>query len=130
MIHEIAQMIGMRKVVLLGSAVRSDELTFFAKTAIPYTGTSIVRFSQFMASFFKNAVFQAYSHTDPAFIVAMSNAIINWGGIKGDSGIVTRIHGEYDPFIRCPRKCHILKKAGHLIALTHAQECIDLLSIL
>ena len=124
---EIAQRIGIKKVVLLGSAIHADELSIFSKALVPLAKSPLVKLSQFTAKAFKNNLTLAYAKTDPGFIVNMSKAIKNWRGFSGDMRLVTRIHGKYDPLITCPKDGHIIKRGGHLIAFTHARTCIDIL---
>ena len=45
----------------------------------------------------------------------------------GDANNILRIHGEKDLIIKCPKKAEVIKGAGHLVAMTHSDECIRIL---
>ncbi len=63
----------------------------------------------------------------PEFIRAMCIAVSKWTGSIISSGRIIRIHGSNDHIIKCPADCIRIKDAGHLIALTHAKECVDII---
>ncbi len=122
---EIANIIRVKRIILIGSAVSSNELSFLSKALMPLSRKSIVKISQFISSLSKDLIQQMYSKSDPDFIVSMSKAILNWQGYKGDRNIFARIHGKKDHFIKCPDNCEIIDKGGHLIAMSHSRECVD-----
>jgi len=122
---EIANIVGLRKVYLIGSAINPSEISFISKSLMPFASKPIVKISQFISSFSKDIIQQMYAKSETDFIVSMSKAILNWQGFNGDSNIVARIHGKKDYFISCPANCEIIDKGGHLIAISHARECVD-----
>ncbi len=122
---EIAQLTGIQKVFLIGSAINTREISLLSKVSIPFANRPIIRISQWISSLSGKEVQQMYSKSDPNFIFAMSKAILNWQGFKGDPKTVYRIHGKKDHFISCPQDCEAIEKGGHLIAITHAQQCVD-----
>lgn len=124
---EIAGILGLKKVYLLGSALSSRELSFLSRNLIPCAKKPVVKASQFIASFSKDIFLRTYSKVDPDFIISMSKAILNWQGFKGDLKIIRRIHGRKDPLIKCPdnSEAEVIENGGHLIAITHARECVN-----
>ncbi len=122
---EIANIVGIKKVYLVGSAIDTCEISFISKSLMPFASKTIVKISQLVSSISKDIIQQMYSKSNPDFIVSMSKAILNWQGFKGDSKSVERIHGKKDHFITCPVDCEIIAKGGHLIAVSHARECVD-----
>ncbi|MFH2044294.1 MAG: alpha/beta hydrolase [Pseudomonadota bacterium] len=122
---EIAQLTGTKKVFLIGSAINSKEISLFSKASMPFANRPIIKFSQWISSWSSKQVQQMYSKSDPDFIFSMSKAILNWQGFKGDPKTIYRIHGKKDHFISCPDDCETIEKGGHLIAITHAQQCVD-----
>jgi len=122
---EIANIVGLKKVYLVGSAIDSSEINFISKSLMAFAIKPIVKISQLVSSFSKDIIQQMYSESETDFIVAMSKAILNWQGFKGDSKIVARIHGKKDHCITCPADCEIIDKGGHLIAISHARECVN-----
>jgi pimeloyl-ACP methyl ester carboxylesterase len=122
---EIANLVGVRKVYLVGSAMCADELSPLSKALMPLADRRVVKISQRAASFSKDGIPQMYAQSEPDFIVAMSKAIFCWPGYKGDRRRVARIHGRKDRFITCPSDCEIIDDGGHLIAVSHAARCVD-----
>ena len=122
---EIASILGLKKVFLIGSAINSDEISMLSGVLMPFAIKPIVRISQWVSSWSNDNVAQMYSNSESEFIVSMSKAILKWQGFNGDLKTIYRIHGKKDLFISCPDNCKIIEKGGHLIAITHAQECVD-----
>lgn len=122
---EIANITGIKRTYLVGSAMATSEISLLSKSLMPFANKAVVKISQLAASFSKDIINQMYSRSEPDFIVSMSKAILNWQGFKGDPKTVSRIHGKKDYFITCPVDCKILAEGGHLIALSHATECVD-----
>ena len=67
-----------------------------------------------------------FTESDANFIKCMCPAIRDWRGAE-DYQRIDRIHGNRDMVINCPKNAHIIKGGGHLIAMTHPQECVQLL---
>ena len=122
---EIATIMELKLVVLIGSATNPKEISQLSKLLMPFLFKPIVKISQLIASISKDTISQMYSKSESEFIVKMSKAILNWHGFKGSKTQVGRIHGKKDKFITCPSDCEVIKKGGHLIAITHAHECIN-----
>lgn len=121
---EMANIMGLQLVILVGSATHPSEISPLAKLLMPCSCKPVVKVSQLIASISKDAISQAYCKSDSDFIVEMSKAILNWHGYMGGSTQVVRIHGKKDKFITCPHDIEIIEKGGHLIAVTHAKECV------
>jgi hypothetical protein len=92
---------------------------------MPFASKPVVKLSQVVSSVSKDELRQIYANSETDFIVSMSKAILNWQGFKGDLTSVARIHGKRDPFISCPADCEIIRKGGHMIAISHADECVN-----
>lgn len=122
---EICEIVKSPKVVLIGSALNPGEISFVSKALIPLAGRCFVKASQFISSLSGNSVLRMYSKSDTDFIVAMSKAMLHWEGFRGDLKKVARIHGRQDRLIRCPVDSEIIEDGGHLIAVTHPQECVE-----
>ncbi|MCP4347034.1 MAG: hypothetical protein GY795_16090 [Desulfobacterales bacterium] len=126
---EIGCILGLKQIFLIGSAVSSNEISFLSKLLMPFASKPVVKISQSVSSFSNAELHQMYSKAEPDFIVSVSKAIMNWEGFKGDLKTVIRIHGRKDFFINCPDNCEVIE-GGHLIAITHARECVDIVNIL
>jgi pimeloyl-ACP methyl ester carboxylesterase len=68
---------------------------------------------------------QMFSKNDPRFLRAMSRAIFQWAGLGTTKVPVIRIHGRFDPVIRCPDSPDFIIDGGHRINETHAEACVE-----
>jgi hypothetical protein len=72
-----------------------------------------------------NDLFQMFSASEASFIRATSDAIFRWEGLGATTTQVHRIHGAHDWVIPLPEKVDRVLDGGHLIAMTHAKECVE-----
>ena len=72
---EIAQITGLKRVFLIGSAINPNELSLLSKASMPFASKPIVKISQWISSWSKDKVQQMYSKSEPDFIVSMSKAV-------------------------------------------------------
>ena len=79
-----------------------------------------------MASLFRYCV-ENYPIYYVESIESMCKAVADWQGFGGNQRIIKRIHGENDKIIACHSKCKTIESGGHLIAITHAHECIEII---
>ncbi|OVE81629.1 hypothetical protein BVY03_03235 [bacterium K02(2017)] len=124
---EIAAILKINKVILIGSAINSNEINSFLLSLAPLTKITPVKFIQALAGKSSNDVSQQFANTDPQFIKEMCQAIKNWQGVDFVPNELIRIHGEKDHIIACPENCFKINGAGHLVAMSHADECCDFL---
>ncbi len=122
---EISNIIGLQRIFLIGSAINPNEISVISKLLMPFASKPIVKLSQLISRMSNDLIQQMYVKSNPDFIVSMSKAILNWHGFMGESETIFRVHGKKDHFISCPDNCEIIDKGGHLIAITHARECVD-----
>jgi hypothetical protein len=64
---------------------------------------------------------------DEGFVRAMCAAILDWGGVGAVHPGLIRIHGAHDLVILPPKRVDLMLNGGHLIAMTHAGECVAFL---
>ncbi|MCC7327094.1 MAG: alpha/beta fold hydrolase [Burkholderiales bacterium] len=60
-----------------------------------------------------------------SFYRDMFDALSRWDGLPEGNTRVLRIHGRQDGMVRIPDAADLLLDGEHLIALTHARECVD-----
>lgn len=126
---EILKKIGLKKVYLIGSLINPNEANrFLRKIIFPFVNIPIVKLSQWTSLLMRDELRQIYAKFSSEFIVNMSKAILVWDGFNGDMSKIARIHGKKDPFINCPNDCEIIEKGGHMIAISHADECVDFIN--
>jgi pimeloyl-ACP methyl ester carboxylesterase len=125
---EIHAMLNLRRVVLLGGAVCPTEINPLLIALAPLAKITPLRLIKHLAGKSDALLSTMYAEVDADFVRAMCLAISSWDGYAGSTRAISRIHGQRDRVIRCPKDATIVPNAGHLIAMTHAEECIAILS--
>ncbi len=125
---EIADKLGIRNVYLFGSAVSKNEINPLLRFLSPLSEITPIKVIQALAGKFRNEFLTMFHSSETEFIRAMCHAVSNWQGYKGDQSIIKRIHGENDKVISCFGACKKIKDGGHLIAMTHAADCIEIIN--
>jgi len=122
---EIAKLVPLRGVILLGSAKSPAEFGAVLRLLAPLADLAPVAFLQQLAGKAPSELTQMFKDSDPAFIRAMCRAILRWEGITDPTLRLHRIHGRHDLVIPPPERADYLLNGGHLIAMTHAEECVS-----
>jgi pimeloyl-ACP methyl ester carboxylesterase len=125
---EIHHRISLRQVILVGSAVVKEEINSLLLAAAPLAKITPLRLIQCLAGKGFNEVSAMFADVDADFVRAMCLDVNRWEGYCGSLEAVSRIHGERDPVIKCPNDAHIITGGGHLIAMTHARECVAIIN--
>jgi len=115
-------------VYLFGSAISKSEVNPLLRLLAPLSDVTPLKFIQAIAGKYQNEVLEMFSSSDADFIRSMCHAIMDWQGFKGDPAIIKRVHGEKDKVISCSSNCKKIKNGGHLIAMTHPFECIEIIN--
>ncbi|MCB1277641.1 alpha/beta hydrolase [Prosthecobacter sp.] len=68
-----------------------------------------------------------FTDCQPSFYRDMFKAMFMWDGLAGSTTEVIRIHGRNDHVVVPPPKVDLSLDGGHLIAMTHARQCVDYL---
>jgi len=124
---ELAATVGARAAVLIGSAVSSEEVRPLLRSLAPLSSLTPIRLAQVLAGKSSGDVGRMFSTADPSFIRSMCRALVQWEGPSIET--VVRIHGSRDRVIPCPASdAHVVEGAGHLVAVTHPEECVRALS--
>jgi len=124
---EIADKLKIESVFLFGSAVSKTEINPLLRLISPLAEVTPIKFIQIIVGKYANDVLNMFSTSDTDFIRSMCKAVADWRGFAGDHNIIKRIHGKNDTVISCHGNCNIIGNGGHLIAITHAHECIEFL---
>ena len=125
---EISKLLHLDRVVLVGSAIGVSEMNSLLTLMTPFVDFAPIAFFQKFAGRHDSLFQQMFASSDAVFMRTMCKAISTWDGYPGNLTRLTRIHGEKDKVIKCPRDCHVIKGAGHLVPITHARECVDLIN--
>ena len=123
---EIANLVELDQVVLIGSARRKGEVSQVLAALHPLIDVTPVSWAQFSSGKVPGALAEMFAESDPDFIREMSKAIFRWDGLVNEVPVF-RIHGARDLVIPKPEDANCILDGGHLIAMTHAAECVEAL---
>lgn len=124
---EIARLRKLRGLVLLGSAVQPREVSRVLRVLHPLADVTPFEFLQAASARLPHELTQMFARSEAPFIRTMCRAIFRWPGFSAPGPKPLRIHGSRDHIILPPPDADLLLDAGHLIAMTHARECVDYL---
>jgi pimeloyl-ACP methyl ester carboxylesterase len=125
---EIAKITPLAGLVLVGSAKSKDEISRFVALAHPFIKWTPLRFAQRLAESVPSDVAQMSTEAEATFIRAMCRAIFDWEGLGNHHVNLLRIHGRMDHVIPLPEGVQHILNGGHLIAMTHAKECVEIIA--
>ncbi|MCH6258615.1 hypothetical protein MLD52_18790 [Puniceicoccaceae bacterium K14] len=121
---EIANLVTLKKLTLIGSAVSKDEISRLLSILHPLIDVVPINLARLSAEKLPHELSGMFSESEPEFIRSMTKAIFSWGGLKSDVPLL-RIHGNRDLVIPLPMDVDDPIKGGHLVAMTHAKDCIE-----
>jgi len=120
---EIGQVIQPKACVLLGSAVNISEVQSLLAMFSPLVTITPIALVQVLAGKQKNLVSAMFANANAEFIRAMCSYLHLWPGYIGQMSTIYRMHGRKDEVIPCPSAgATVIEDAGHLLAMTHANE--------
>ncbi len=125
---EIHCRLNLRHVILVGSALAREEINTFLMALAPLAKVTPMRMIQYLAGKSPSRVSTMFADADAEFIRAMCVAVSKWRGYDGSTKSVSRLHGQHDAVIKCPSDAHIIAGGGHLIAMTHAENCLEIIN--
>ncbi len=123
---EISKLVQLEHLVLVGSAIHKGEISGLLSFLHPLADLAPFEFIRRAAAKVPLELAQMFGRSEPEFIRAMCRAIFQWQGLK-DGIRPLRIHGRNDLVIPLPAKADCVLPGGHLISMTHAQECVEFL---
>ena len=121
---EITKLRKIPRLFLVGSAVSKEEVNPWLAPLHPLMGKLPVERFRLLAEKVPGELAAMFAQADPEFIRHMCLAIFQWEGLGETGTQVFRIHGRKDLVITPPKSCDLLLGGGHLIAMTHARECV------
>ena len=124
---EIARTVSLKALVLIGSAKNKVEISGLLTLLHPLAQLAPIEFIQMSVGKFPNELTQMFNQSQASFIRAMCAAIFDWPGLDENRIKPMRIHGTHDHIIPMPPQVDLALNAGHLIAMTHADECVRFL---
>jgi pimeloyl-ACP methyl ester carboxylesterase len=124
---EVARKRRLKSLVLIGSAVRPDEVSGLLALMHPLVRLTPIEFVQAAVGKLPSELTGMFSRSDAAFIRAACTAIFEWGGLDESRAVPIRLHGRRDRVIPLPARVDLVIEGGHLVAMTHAEECVAFL---
>lgn len=121
---EMTRLISVPHLFLVGTAVQPDEIGMLLRWLAPLAHLTPFQLAQRLAASLPVELFQMFGDTDPEFLRRMCRAIGEWKGGPVAAGKIHRVHGRHDPVIPPPADVDLLLAAGHLVAMTHADDCV------
>jgi len=110
---------------MVGSAVSREEISAVATRLHPLLQVAPLDWLRFVAGKIPWELTRMFAGTESTFIRAVGPAIFQWPGLGPPRTRVRRIHGRRDHIILPPARADLLLNGGHLIAITHARECVN-----
>lgn len=124
---EIANLLPLKGLALIASASTSKEINSLLRALHPLASLTPIEFIQQAAGKIPNELTQMFRDGQPQFIRAMCRAIFEWNGLDARRITPLRIHGRHDRVIPNPQGIQHYVDSGHLIVMTHPQECVGLI---
>lgn len=121
---EISKIRSIDRLVLVGSAVSKEEISGLLALLRPLVPLAPVRIVKALSSSVPGDLARMFEGADAGFISAMCAAIFLWEGLGASPPGLIRIHGRHDLVIPHPGLADLTLDGGHLIAMTHAEECV------
>lgn len=121
---EVANLLKLNQLILIGSAINSREIASLLRLLHPLIDYAPMEFIRHASGKIPHELSSMFADSDPGFIRSMCRAIFSWGGYRRDP-LPMRIHGLNDRVIPIPQEVNLALDGGHLIAMTHAAECVD-----
>lgn len=121
---EICKLRKVDQLFLVGSAVNPAEIHSLLQMLHPLAGVVPMAMIQLFAGKIPSDLSRMFHDADPAFVTAMCRALFQWEGLDASRNSPIRIHGRNDSVIPLPSGVDLVLNAGHLVAMTHAKECV------
>jgi pimeloyl-ACP methyl ester carboxylesterase len=122
---EIAKLKKIRSLYLVGSAIHKAEINQLLAALHPLVSIAPLQWIKFSSGKIPADLAQMFAETNPRFVRAMCAAIFHWEGLQPSQTTCFRIHGLRDRVIPLPESVDLTLDGGHLIAMSHAKECVE-----
>lgn len=124
---EIAKLRNIDRLVLVASAVSRDEISGLLAVLRPLAPCAPVKLVKALSAIVPGDPARMMGDADEGFVRAMCVAVLDWDGVTAAHPGMIRIHGARDLVILPPKRADLMLNGGHLIAMTHAGECVAFL---
>jgi len=110
---------------LVASALTKNEVNSLLAALQPLIRITPIEWIRFSAGSIPSERAQMFLSVEASFIRSMCDAVFEWEGLGTTKTRVFRIHGKRDHLIPSPEKVDLLLDGGHLLTMTHADECVE-----
>ena len=121
---EISKIRRLDSLFLLGSATRPEEVGRLLGALHPLVHVAQIDWLRLSAASIPHEFARMFSGIEATFVRAMCDAIFKWRGLGETATPVFRVHGKHDHVIPPPARVDLLLDGGHLISMSHADECV------
>lgn len=122
---EIAKVRKLQALFLVGSATSRNEVSRPLAFLHPLAGITPFTWLRLAAGRVPGELPRMFSEAEASFLRSMCSAIFQWEGLATGAVRCFRVHGRRDLIIPPPPEVDLLLNGGHLIAMTHALECVE-----
>ncbi len=124
---EIANQVSLQGLALVSSAVHPSEISGILSMLHPLARLAPIDFIQAAVGKLPSELAGMFARSQASFIRASCAAIFEWKGLDTSRTTPLRIHGTHDHVIPMPSHADLKLEGGHLIAMSHADECVRFL---
>lgn len=110
---------------LVASAVSKEEVNSLLAALRPLARVTPFEWIKFSAGSVPLERAQMFLNVEASFIRTMCDAVFTWDGLGLTRTRVFRIHGKHDHVIPPPEEVDLMLDGGHLLTMTHADECAE-----
>ncbi len=110
---------------LVASAVTKEEVSSLLAALRPLIRITPIDWIKFSAGSLTPERAEMFLGIEASFIRSMCAAVFEWEGLGTTRTRVFRIHGKRDHVIPPPKQVDLLLDGGHLLTMTHADECAE-----
>ncbi|WP_407925419.1 hypothetical protein [Geomonas oryzae] len=125
---EITKIRKIRRLYLIGSAAQKEEVSRLLTFLHPLVKVAPIELVRLSAGKVPLELAQMFADAESAFVRTMCAAIFKWDGLGRTTTQVLRLHGRHDMVIPPPKSVDLLVDGGHLIAMSHARECVQFIA--
>lgn len=122
---EITRIRKISRLYLIGSAVQKEEISSLLTILHPLAKVAPIDWLRISAGKIPLELARMFAGVEAPFIRARCAAIFKWEGLGPSRTQVLRLHGKHDIVIPAPKSVDLLIDGGHLISMTHANECVE-----
>ena len=121
---EITKLRKIPSLYLIGSAIRKEEVSGLLAALHPLARVAPIDWVRLSAGKIPAEFAQMFAGIEASFVRAMCAAAFKWEGLGVSKTRVFRLHGRFDLVIPPPPKADLLVNGGHLISISHAEQCV------